>query len=72
MKWTLKNRPHLEGKSTLEQFIKYHGENEEWFEGFEKRLRVFVRDCCEKCNMVDDCSVVTCEALRKIKEILGE
>lgn len=43
MKFNLKNRPFLEGESTWNKFIEYHGKNEEWFEGREKELKEEIR-----------------------------
>ena len=44
MRFNLKNRPFLEGKSEnvyqlAEQFIAYSGLVDEWFEGFERELK---------------------------------
>ena len=84
MKFNLKNRPKppkFHNWRNIHEFIyEYH----EWFEGFEKELRDILKEevygdelyyrICDSCVMRNTCLEYgfECEALQKLKEILGE
>ena len=81
MKFNLKNRSKLEDCISL---VNYRNRNEKWFEGFEKELRDILKEevygdelyyrICDSCVMRNSCLEygLECEALQKLKEILGE
>jgi len=87
MKFNLKNRPKFNeehwGWEVNGVLGNYH-DVEEWFKGFEKELRDILKEevygdelyyrICDSCVMRNTCLEYgfECEALQKLKEILGE